>query len=127
MTIRHAGLTLTVTAAVLGFGSALASPSASAQPDLSPLIQTTCDYQQVEAALNTQAPDLARELAQYPAAQAKLQRFLTAPPSARQQMVDQAFAAHPQWQNTINEKAGTPQGQQTQSALLAVANTCNSY
>ena len=127
MTIRRAAVTLTVTVAVLGLGSALASTSASAQPDLSPLIQTTCDYQQVVAALNTQAPDLATELAQYPAAQAKLQRFLAAPTSARQQMVDQAFASHPQWQSTIDEKAGTPQGQQTQSALLAVANTCNSY
>jgi hypothetical protein len=42
-------------------------------------------------------------------------------------MVQQALAAHPQWQNTIDEKAGTSQGQQAQSELLAVAGTCNNY
>ncbi|MCX2928858.1 hemophore-related protein [Mycobacterium sp. CVI_P3] len=118
----------TVAAGIAGLGFLLmATGVASAQPDLSPLVNTTCSYQQVVSALGAQAPDLAAELSKYPPAQAKLQRFLAAPVNTRQQMISQALAANPQWQNTIDEKAGTPQGQQGQSTLLAVAGTCNSY
>jgi hemophore-related protein len=125
MAIRHR--TMTVAIALLGLGSVAGAGVASAQPDLSPLINTTCSYQQVTAALGAQAPDLAAELSKYPPAQAKLQRFLAAPVDARQTMVQQALAAHPQWQNTIDGKAGTSQGRQVQSELLAVAGTCNNY
>ncbi|NTY59401.1 hemophore-related protein [Mycolicibacterium sphagni] len=119
--------TVTVAIALLGLGFGAATGLASAQPDLSPLVNTTCSYQQVTAALTAQAPDLAAELSKYPPAQAKLQKFLAAPVDTRQKMVQQAFAAHPQWQDTIDQKAGTSQGQQAQSVLLAVAGTCNNY
>jgi hemophore-related protein len=125
MAIRRT--TVAVAIALLGLSPGAATGLASAQPDLSPLINTTCSYQQVTAALGAQAPDLAAELSKYPPAQAKLQRFLAAPVDTRQTMVQQALAAHPQWQNTIDEKAGTSQGQQAQSELLAVAGTCNNY
>ncbi len=124
---RRTTVTAGITLIALGFWSATQPGIASAQPDLSPLINTTCSYQQVIAALNTQAPDLAAELSQYPPAQAKLQRFLASPIQTRQQMVQQALTTHPQWQNTIDQKAGTPEGQQAQAVLLAVANTCGSY
>lgn len=119
--------TVTVAIALLGLGSMAATGLASAQPDLSPLVNTTCSYQQVTAALTAQAPELAAELSKYPPAQAKLQKFLAAPVDTRQKMVQQAFAAHPQWQDTIDQEAGTSQGQQAQSVLLAVAGTCNNY
>ncbi|ULN40965.1 hemophore-related protein [Mycolicibacterium crocinum] len=105
----------------------MATGLASAQPDLSPLVNTTCTYQQVMAALGAQAPDLAAELSKYPPAQAKLQKFLAAPIDTRQKLIQQALASHPQWQTTIDEKTGTSQGQQAQSVLLAVAGTCNNY
>lgn len=117
----------TMTVVALGFGCTAQAGQASAQPDLSPLITTTCSYQQVVAALTVQAPELAAELAQFPPAQAKLKRFLASPVTTRQQMVEQALSAHPQWQSTIDDKADTAEGQQAESTLLAVANTCASY
>ena len=100
---------------------------ASAQPDLSPLLNTPCTYTQVNAALAAEAPDLANELADYPMAQARLQKFLAAPVDQRQQMIAQALSAHPQWQTTIDQKVGTPQGQQDAALLRQLASTCNNY
>jgi hemophore-related protein len=125
MAIRNSVATVGI--AALAFGAAIVAPIAAAAPDLSPLVNTTCSYNQVVAALNVQAPDLASELSQYPPAQARLQKFLAAPVDVRQQMVQQALAAHPQWQDAAQEKAGTPKGQQAQSVLLAVAGTCGNY
>lgn len=127
MEIRHSAGWMTVGLAAVGVTAVLTVPTAWAAPDLSPLVDTTCSYQQVVAALNAQDPALANELAQYPAAQARLQRFLAAPVDTRQQMVDEALAAHPQWQSTLSQKAGTPEGQQAQSALSSVTSTCHNY
>lgn len=102
----------------------LAGPGvAGAAPDLSPLVDTTCSFSQVVAALNAQAPDLAQELADRPQAQAKLRQFLALPIDQRQQMVQQVLAAHPQWQNMIDDKAGSTEGQQ----IMQVANACHRY
>lgn len=100
---------------------------ASGQPDLGPLINTTCSYAQIVAALNAQAPDLAQALSDHPQAQTRLQTFLALSPDQRQQMVQQGLAAHPQWQGAIAQQAGTAQGQQVAGQLLQVANTCQSY
>lgn len=100
---------------------------AYADPDLGPLINTTCSYSQVVAALNAQAPDLAKELAQFPTAQSRLQKFLAAPVDQRQQMLQQAITAHPQWESTLDQKVGAAQGQQDENAVLEVANTCSHY
>lgn len=99
------------------------SGMASAQTDLSPLISTTCNYDQIVAALNVEAPDLAHELADHPQAQVRLKQFLALPIDERQQQVQQALAKHPQWQGMIDEKAGSPQAQQ----ITQVANTCHNY
>ncbi len=95
----------------------------SAQPDLGPLINTTCSYAQIVAALNAQAPDLAQKLADHPQAQAGLQQFLGLPVDQRQQRVQQALAAHPQWQGMIDQNAGTPEGQE----FTQLVNTCHNY
>jgi hemophore-related protein len=97
--------------------------AASAQPDLRPLIQTTCSYDQIVAALNAQAPDLAQELSSRPQAQTRLKQFLALPIDQRQQTVQRILAAHPQLQSMIDEKAGTSVGQQ----ITQVANTCHNY
>jgi len=96
---------------------------ASAQPDLNPLIDTTCSYSQIVAALNAQAPDLAQGLSSHPQAQARLQWFLGLPVDQRHQVVQQALAARPQWQGVLGQKAGTSQGQE----IMQVVNTCHNY
>lgn len=115
-TARTAMIGAAVAVAVYGGQTAVAS----AAPDLTPLTTTTCSYTQVQAALDAQAPDLARQLAQYPMAQARLQTFLSAPVDQREQMLDQA-------QGLLAPKAGTEQSQQYADTVLQVAETCGQY
>lgn len=112
-----------VGALVLTMSSVAGMGIASAVPDLGPLINTTCSYPQIVAALNAQAPELAQQLSDHPQAQARLKQFLALPIDQRQQTVQQLLAAHPQWQSTIDEKAGSSEGQQ----ILQVADTCHNY
>jgi hemophore-related protein len=97
----------------LGLSLTTAVGVASADPDVSPLINTTCSYPQVVAALNAQSPDLANQLNASPMAQSSLQRFLASPPDSRQQ--------------TVQQLQNTRWGRQYASALLQIANTCNNY
>jgi hemophore-related protein len=96
------GLSLTV-----GVGEA------SASPDLGPLLNTTCSYDQVVGALNAQNPVLARQLASSPLAQSEVQRFLASPADQRQAMIVQVQSS--KW------------GQQYTGVLLQVAGSCNNY
>ncbi len=97
----------------LGLSLTTAVGVASADPDASAIVNTTCSYPQVVAALNAQSPDLANQLSASRMAQSSLQRFLASPPDARQQ--------------TVQQLQNTRWGQQYTSALLQVANTCNNY
>ena len=62
---------------------------ASASPDLGPLINTTCSYSQVMAALQANTPDMANALVADPQAQAGLRQFLAMSPDQRRQYVKQ--------------------------------------
>jgi hemophore-related protein len=86
---------------------------ASADPDLGPIVNTTCNYGQVMRAMNAQTPQAAADFNASPAAQSWLRSFLAAPPAKRQQMAQQV--------------AGIPALQQYQGAITQVANTCNNY
>ena len=85
---------------------------ASADPDLSPLINTTCSYAQAMAALNAQSPDAAAAFANSPVAQVWLGSFLAAPPAQRQTMLQTLRGGR---------------AQQYLGAALQAANTCNNY
>jgi hemophore-related protein len=85
---------------------------ASADPDLGPILNTTCSYPQVTAALNAQSPEVAAELAADPQAQGMLNVFLASPMVLRQQLVQQVQGAV---------------GPQYVGAILQTANTCNDY
>lgn len=100
---------------------------ASADPLDNQLIETTCSYDQLDAALRTEAPDLASELAQHPAAQSKLRDFLALPVDQRRQQVQGALDRNPQWRSTIEQKANTPDGQQKAAMLARLADTCHDY
>ena len=60
---------------------------ASADTDLSPLINTTCNYSQAIAALNAQSPDAAQAFSASPVAQVWLRSFLASSPDQRQRML----------------------------------------
>jgi hemophore-related protein len=85
---------------------------ASADPDLGPILNTTCSYPQVTAALNAQSPEIAAQLEADPAAQGMLNTFLASPMILRQQLVQQVQGAV---------------GPQYVGAIVQTANTCNNY
>ena len=90
---------------------------ASADPDLSPATNTTCNYSQVVSALNTQSPLAAAQLNGSPTAQAALRGFLDSSPDQRQQIV-QELESRPESQRYVDQFAGL---------VLQVANTCKNY
>jgi hemophore-related protein len=63
---------------------------ASASPGLGPLINTTCDFWQIRAAMNAQSPQTAAQFMNSPAEQSWLHDFLASPPSIRQRMAANA-------------------------------------
>jgi len=62
---------------------------ASADPDLDPIIHTTCTYPQAIAALNAQNPTAAAIFAQSPETQDFLKTFIAASPDDREAMAQQ--------------------------------------
>jgi hemophore-related protein len=103
---------------IVGVGGLLASLTvgagiATAQPGLDAIINTTCSYPQVMAALNANSPDAAGELSSSPLATIWLQQLLAAPPDQRRQM--------------INDVQGMPAVQQYGSVAGQAANTCNKF
>ncbi len=104
--------------AAIGGGLAVSALSlsagvASAQQDLSPIVNTTCSYDQVVAALNDQEPALADQLETQPSSQAILRSFLASPPAQRQ--------------TTATQLASYPGAQSVIGPLLGIAGSCNNY
>lgn len=111
------------TVAVIG-GLAAAIPllsvgTASADPIMDALANTTCSYAQVRTALNAQAPALAMQLNARPDMQANIQQFLAMPIDQRQQALAQQQAVNPGLNALIFAQIG-PQ-------ITQVANTCMNY
>lgn len=102
VTVGGAALVLTAAAGV-----------ASADPDLGAIINTTCDYGQVMAALNATAPSAAAKLNSSPFAQNYLRQFLASAPPQRAAMAQQVQAM--------------PQAAQYFGVVQQVAGTCNNY
>ena len=86
---------------------------ASADPDLGRIVNTTCNYSQVTAALNAQDPAAAAEFNDSPEAQSWLRSFLASPPGQRQQMLQE-----------VQGMAGT---EEYVGTVVQLANTCNNY
>ena len=97
----------------------LSAAPASADPVTEALANTSCSYAQVTAALNAEAPALARQLNARPDMQANIQQFLAMPVDQRQQQLAQQQAVNPQLQAMIYAQIG-PQ-------ITQVANTCMNY
>ena len=102
LVVAFAGLALSLSA---GAGIASATPDASA------IVNSTCTYPQ--AALNDQSPETANELNTNPLAVGWLQGLVAAPPDQRAQMVQ--------------EMQGSPALQPYMPVIFQVANTCNNY
>jgi len=86
---------------------------ASADPDLTPAINSTCTYSQVAAALNAQYPDAAAQFNASPEAQAWLHDLVDAPPPQRREM--------------LLDMANRPEAQPFHDIVVPLANTCHKY
>jgi hemophore-related protein len=86
---------------------------ASAEPDLSPLVETTCTYPQAIAALDALSPDASEEFYAYPMAQSWLQTFLDSGVDQRWQLIQTA--------------RNVPALQPYTALGLSIAKTCNKY
>lgn len=86
---------------------------ASAQPDVSAVVNTTCSYPQVIAALNAQSPADGAQFTSNPIAVNWLQQFLASPTDQRQQMIQQV--------------QGVPGAQAYTGLVVQVANTCKNF
>jgi hemophore-related protein len=96
------GLALTFTA---GMGTA------SAEPDITPLLDSTCTYDQVVAAMNQNEPELAGTILNNPLAVGFLHRLIAAGPDERRTMYEQAAARYP---------VNAPK-------ILSLASTCQNF
>lgn len=109
---------LSTTKLVAAFGGLALSLTAgagiaSAEPDMSAIVNSTCSYPQVMSALNAQSPEVADQFSASPLATSWLQRLIDSPPEQRRQMVQQAQRV--------------PAVQQYSGLIMQVANTCNNY
>jgi hemophore-related protein len=109
--LSSTGLAVAVGALLLSL--ATGTGVASADPDIGPLLNTTCTYSQAMAALNAQSPAVAQQFAANPAAGAWLRSFLGSPVDQRQRMIQSVQAL--------------PGVAQYTGLVLDVANTCNNY
>jgi hemophore-related protein len=100
MAVAVCGIALSLTTGVA---------AASADPDLGPLINTTCSYPQAMAALNAEDPGAAQSFSASPPAQAWLRTFLASPTDQRQRMVQQVqnLGALQQYVGVIQQVAGS--------------------
>ncbi|BBX95486.1 hypothetical protein MLAC_07800 [Mycobacterium lacus] len=108
-------LSLAKLAATVG-GMAVASIAAAGIASADPIdtvINTTCNYGQVIAALNATDPAAAAQFNASPVAQSYLRQFLAAPPPRRAQMAAQLQAM--------------PGAAQYFGLVESVAGTCNNY
>jgi hemophore-related protein len=105
-------LSLGKLAAAVG-GAAVALSAATGVASADPIVDTTCNYGQVMAALNATDPATADQFNQSPMAQSYLRQFLAAPPAKRAQMAQQVRAM--------------PQAAAFMGTIENVAGICNNY
>lgn len=108
---------LSLTKVTVAIGSAAVALTAgagvaSADPT-DAIINTTCNYGQVIAALNATDPAAAAQLNSSPVAQSYIRSFLASPPPKRQQMAQQIQAM--------------PSAQKYYDDINQVAVTCNNF
>jgi len=102
-----------VAATGMALSLGLSSGITAAQPDVTPVVTTTCSYDQVIAALNDHSPGSAAEFTGNPVAVGWLHQFLGAPVDQRRQMLQQVQSI--------------PAAAPYTGLVLQVANSCNNY
>ncbi|PXX61544.1 hemophore-related protein [Nocardia tenerifensis] len=108
-------------------GALLLPATASAQPGCGELLESTCTFAQVDAALHAQFPDIAARLDAHPERKAKLQEFLNLPVDQRKQRVQQFLDTHPDAKARLDKHRDSPKAQERLQKLHTIADTCHNY
>jgi hemophore-related protein len=103
------------------------APAAAALPLDGPLIETSCSYPQIEAALRAEAPQAADRLAGNPQAQNRIQELLALPVDQRRQRIQGFLDRNPDVARMAEERRASPQGQERLARMARVAETCANY
>ncbi|MFF0818579.1 hemophore-related protein [Rhodococcus sp. NPDC003318] len=126
-------MTLPARAALLTAGLAAAStllgPAVAAGSPVSslPLLQSTCSFTQIDAALHATAPGLGSLLDSYPQVERQLTVLFDQPADRRQREVDLYLAANPQLATTADQLLTGPRAEMIHGTLAVVAATCHNY
>lgn len=120
------------TAAALGAGAlatlalALVPATASASPAdlLSPLLDTTCSFAQVDAALHDKAPAIASYLDQNPDTKAQIKAKFDESPEQRKADVQAYIDANP---DAANKAQSDPRAGGLAATVQQVADSCHNY
>ncbi len=86
---------------------------ASAEPDVTPVVNSPCTYKQVVAALNAQYPDAAEQFRESPESQAWLHDLVAAP--------------RPQRRQILLDMANRPEAAPFQDIVVPLATSCRNY
>ncbi|MFE2960859.1 hemophore-related protein [Nocardia tengchongensis] len=122
---RRAGVLLGA-GAVAAVALALAPATASASPaDLvAPLLNSTCSFAQVDAALHDKSPALAQFLDQNPGYKSELKAKFDLSPAERQAELDQYLRDNP---DAANQAAADPRAGGIAASIQQVADSCHNY
>ncbi|MFI6870358.1 hemophore-related protein [Nocardia sp. NPDC050406] len=101
-----------------------ASASAAPVDMVAPLLNSTCTFDQVDAALHDKAPALAQFLDQNPDTKAELRAKFDQPIEQRQAEVDAYLREHPE---AADQAANDPRAGGIAAAIQAVADSCHNY
>ncbi|MFD7846479.1 hemophore-related protein [Nocardia sp. NPDC059764] len=112
--------------AVAAVALAFAPATASASPaDLvAPLLNSTCSFAQVDAALHDKSPMLAQYLDQNPGYKAELKAKFDLSPAERQAELDQYLRDNP---DAADQAASDPRAGGIAAAIQQVADSCHNY
>ncbi|MBF6334191.1 hemophore-related protein [Nocardia transvalensis] len=117
---RFAAATGATALALLIPGTASADPT----EQLAPLLDSTCTFSQVDAALHDQAPQLAAILDANPDEKAQLQQLFDQPVEQRRAQVQQYLQQHP---DQVQQAENDPRAAQARQIIRSVADTCHNY
>ncbi|MEU2039750.1 hemophore-related protein [Nocardia niwae] len=112
---------------LLAAGALLVPATASAQPRPGGLLETTCSFAQIDAAVHAQFPEFAARLDAHPDRKAKLQDFLDLPVEQRKQRAEEFADKHPEVERRFEERRDSPRAQEHRDKLRVIADTCHNY
>ncbi|MBF6299190.1 hemophore-related protein [Nocardia amamiensis] len=109
-------------------GALLVPATASAQPGPGgALLETTCSFAQIDAAVHAQFPEFAARLDAHPDRKAKLQEFLSLPVDQRKQRAKEFLDTHPDAKRKFEEHRDSPRAQEHRDKIRVVLDTCHNY